>query len=168
MRGISPPKPTPGIGGEGVLSQQTFMRYIPPSSTGLRLVDPLRSCFVAGSGKRDRKSALPFALPFVLDCVVERGEELSHLDSDVVVPHFAYAFQGLVVGQYAELGTPKRAAKAFESPSDAAGLEIKRSPMPFRVERVYQPTNQSIDTAGIGKTRSNSRISKSTSNNRIH
>ena len=65
---------------------------------------------------------MPFALPFVLDCVVERGEELSHLDSDVVVPHFAYAFQGLVVGQYAELGTPKRAAKAFESPSDAAGL----------------------------------------------
>ena len=40
------------------------VRYMPPSSTGVRLVEPLRSCFVAGSGMRDRKSALPFALHF--------------------------------------------------------------------------------------------------------
>ena len=72
----------------------------------------------------------------VLECVVERGEELElSLDSSVMVPHFAYAFQGLVVGEYAELGAPKIAAKAFESPNDAAGLQIKRSPVPFRVER---------------------------------
>ena len=34
----------------------------------------------------------------VFECVVERGEELEpSLDSGVVVPHFAYAFQSLVV-----------------------------------------------------------------------
>ena len=34
----------------------------------------------------------------VLVCVVERGEELEQpLDSCVVVPYFAYAFQGLMV-----------------------------------------------------------------------
>ena len=52
-----------------------------------------------------------------------------------MVPHFAYAFQCLVVGEYTELCSPKVAAEAFESPNDAAGLQIKRSPMPFRVER---------------------------------
>ena len=51
-----------------------------------------------------------------------------------MVPHFAYAFQSLVVGEYAELGASKIAAKGFESPNDAAGLQIKRSPMSFRVE----------------------------------
>ena len=39
------------------------MRKIPPSSTGMRLLDPVRSCSVAGPGKRDRKSAFPLALP---------------------------------------------------------------------------------------------------------
>ena len=63
VQGTSPPKPTPRIGEEGVFSPQALMIYIPPSSTGLRLVDPLRSCSVAGSGKRDWRSALPFALP---------------------------------------------------------------------------------------------------------
>ena len=69
-------------------------------------------------------------------CVVERGEELEPpLDSGIMVPHFACAFQRLVVGEYAEFGTPKVASEALESPNDAAGLQIKRSPMPFRVER---------------------------------
>ena len=36
---------------------------------------------------------------------------------------------------YAELGSPKVAAEAFETPNDAAGLQIKRGPMPFRVKR---------------------------------
>ena len=52
-----------------------------------------------------------------------------------MVPHFAYAFQCLVVGEYAVLGSPKVTAKAFESPNDAAGLQIKRSSMSSRVER---------------------------------
>ena len=63
VRGISPPKPTPESGEEGVCSPQALMRYMPPSSTGLRLVEPFRTCSVAGSGKRDSVSALPFALP---------------------------------------------------------------------------------------------------------
>ena len=37
--------------------------------------------------------------------------------------------------KYAELGAPTIAAKAFESPNGAAGLQIKRSPMSFRLER---------------------------------
>ena len=44
------PKPTPRIGEERVRSTQARMRKIPPSSTGVRLLDPLRSCSVAVSG----------------------------------------------------------------------------------------------------------------------
>ena len=51
-------------------------------------------------------------------------------------PHFAYAFHCLVVGEYAELGSPKVAVKAFESPNDAADLQIQKSPVPFRVQRI--------------------------------
>ena len=61
--GHQPPKPTPGVRVERVRSPQTRMRKILPSSTGVRLLDPLRSCSVTGSGKRDRKSAFPLALP---------------------------------------------------------------------------------------------------------
>ena len=62
-----------------------------------------------------------------------------------MVPHFAYAFQSLVIGEYAELGAPKIATKAFESPNDAAGLQIKRSPMPFRVERSSADVRDGFD-----------------------
>ena len=51
VRGTSPLKPAPGVGEERVRSPQARMRKIPPSPTVLRL---LRSCSVAGSGKRDR------------------------------------------------------------------------------------------------------------------
>ena len=67
---------------------------------------------------------------------MERGEELEPpLDSRILVPHFANAFQCLVVGDYVEVGSPKVASGAFESPNDGAGFQIKRSPMPLRVER---------------------------------
>ena len=61
--GTSLLKPTPGIGGAPVRSPQPRMRKIPTSSTGMRLLNPVRSCFEADSGKRDRKSAFPFGLP---------------------------------------------------------------------------------------------------------
>ena len=68
--------------------------------------------------------------------VIERGEELEpFLDSDIMVLYFAYLSQCLVVGEYAEFRPLKVASEAFESPNDAAGLQINRSPMPFRVER---------------------------------
>ena len=57
------------------------------------------------------------------------------MDSGVMAPHFAYAFQCLVIDEYAELGSPKVAAEAFESPNDPAGLQINRGPIPYRVER---------------------------------
>ena len=52
-----------------------------------------------------------------------------------MVPHFVYAFQCLVLGEYAEFGSPKAASEAFDGPNDAAGIYIKRSQMPLRVER---------------------------------
>ena len=50
-----------------------------------------------------------------------------------------------MVGEYAELGAPKMAAKAFESPNDAAGLQIERSPMSFRVERSSADVRDGFD-----------------------
>ena len=99
--------------------------------------EPLRSCSVAGSGKRDRKSALPSALLFqFLRGVIECGEELEpSLDSGVVVPHFAYASQSIVGCGFTERGALKVAAEAFESPDDDASLQIEKSPMPFQLER---------------------------------
>ena len=61
--GTSPHKPTPGIGEARMRSPQARMRKIPPSSGGMRLLGPVRSCSVAGSGQRDRISAFPLALP---------------------------------------------------------------------------------------------------------
>ena len=82
----------------------------------------------------------------VFERVVERGEELEpSLDSGVMVPHFAYAFQSFVVGEYAELGAPKIATKAFESPNNAAGLQIERSSMSFRVERSSADVRDGFD-----------------------
>ena len=48
-------KATPGIGEERVRNPQARMRNLPPSSTGLKRLDLVRSCSVADSGKRDRK-----------------------------------------------------------------------------------------------------------------
>ena len=95
VRGISPPKPRPGIGEEGVYSPQALMRYTPPSSTGVRLVEPLRSCSVA---EREEVGVAVRASFSVFEGAIECGEELEpSLDSDVVFPHVAYAFQSLVV-----------------------------------------------------------------------
>ena len=40
-----------------------------------------------------------------------------------------------MVGKYAEISSRKIPSEAFESPNDAAGLQVKRSPVPPRVER---------------------------------
>ena len=61
VRGTRARKPTPRIAEKGVFSPQARMRYIPPSSTRLKLVDPLRSYSVTGSRTRDRKSSMRFA-----------------------------------------------------------------------------------------------------------
>ena len=48
----------------------------------------------------------------VLECVVERGEELEpSLDSDVMVPHYAYAFQSLVIGEICGTWCPNDSRK---------------------------------------------------------
>ena len=53
----------------------------------------------------------------------------------IMVPYFAYVFQCLVVGEYAEFGSPKVNSEAFESPNVAARLQMKKIPMLLRVER---------------------------------
>lgn len=61
--------PKPAVSGLGtspikpVLSPQALMRKIPPPSKGVRLLDPLRWYYVAGAGKRDKKSTFPLLLP---------------------------------------------------------------------------------------------------------
>ena len=52
-----------------------------------------------------------------------------------MVPHFADAFQFVMVREYAEHGPAKVSSEAFETRDDAAGLQIKRSPLTLRVER---------------------------------
>ena len=61
-RGTSPTEPTPDAEEERLRSPQARVRKILTSSTWVRLLDPLRSCSVAGSGKY-KKSAFPLALP---------------------------------------------------------------------------------------------------------
>ena len=53
--GTNPLKPTPGIGEARVRSPQARLRKIPPSSTAMRLPDPVRSCSVTGAGKTEQK-----------------------------------------------------------------------------------------------------------------
>ena len=62
------PRPTPEFGDERSRRPQAQMRYIPPSSTGVRLVHPLRSCSGTDLGKR-RKTGVSSAtaLP-ILQC----------------------------------------------------------------------------------------------------
>ena len=120
MRGIILPKPTPEIKEEEVYGPQAIAVVIRG-----RLRQATQE---VGGAVRASFS--------VFKGVIECGEKLEpSLNSGVVVPHFAIAFQNLGVGEYSELGAPKAVAEALESPDDAASLRIERSPMPFRVER---------------------------------
>ena len=112
------------------------MRKIPPTSTGMKLLDPVRPCSVAGAGERDRKLAFPLALALrVLEGVVERCEKLEPpLDSRVVISHFTNAFEGLVIREDAKLRAPYVASQAFDGPDNAASFQVKRSPVPLRIE----------------------------------
>lgn len=72
----------------------------------------------------------------LLECAVKHGEELElSLDSGIMVVHFSYAFQYLVVRECAELGSSKVTAEALDSPNDANGFQLERGPMAFRVNR---------------------------------
>ena len=88
---ISPPKPTPGIREERVYSPQAFMRYMPPSSTGLRLA------FRGRLRQARQEVGVAVRASFsVVEGVIEFGEELEpYLDSGVVVPRFAVLSRAL-------------------------------------------------------------------------
>ena len=48
-----------------------------------------------------------------------------------MVPHFAYVFQCLLVGEYSEFVSPKVTLDEFESPNDAAGVQIQEESLAF-------------------------------------
>ena len=105
---------------------------IPSSSTGASLLDPQRSRSVAGCGKPDRKSALPFALLAVLEDVFECSDKIeSPLDSRIAESQFDNAFERLVIREDANIGGPEVASKAFDGPTNAASFQVERSPAPL-------------------------------------
>ena len=57
-------EPIQADAGNRVCGPQALTRCVTSSSTGVRRLEPLRSCSVAGCGSRERKSALPLAPPF--------------------------------------------------------------------------------------------------------
>ena len=71
----------------------------------------------------------------VLQGVVERGEKLEPpLDSRVVISHFVSAFERLVIRGDAKPRAPEVASKAFDGPDNAVSFQLKRSPVPLRIE----------------------------------
>ena len=105
VRVTSPPKPTLGFGEERVESPQARMKKMPPSSTGVRLLDPLRWVFRGRLWQAGEKISIAVGAALaVLESVVERGEELEPpMDSRVVVPYLGDALQYFVVQKYAKL-----------------------------------------------------------------
>ena len=119
----------------GAMIGQTTVKTLggPPSWRGVagrrKTIEGKRSRYSKRSQCRNPPAA--FA---ELECVVDLGEERDPpLDSCIMVPHFAYPFECIVAGDYAEFAFPKVTSEAFENPNDAAGLQIERSPMPLRV-----------------------------------
>ena len=94
-----------------------------PSSTDVRVSDPLRFCSVAGFGKRDKKSVFPLALPLRYARAVERGEKLEPpLDPRIVVSQLDDAFDSIVVRIYAKLHTRKVSSMVFDDQDKATSF----------------------------------------------
>ena len=124
-RGTGPPKPTSGVSEERVRNPQTRMRKIPPSSTEVRLLDQLRSCFVAGPGIRDRKSAFPLALTMWYSRRwSKQGEKLEPpLSTRIVISHFADAFERLCDPKICEASCPKGSLGGVRWPRQCCQLQ---------------------------------------------
>lgn len=76
--------------------------------------DPLRSCSMAGSGKRTRKSAIPLALPLrCLSVPSNAPRNRSHF------PYFSGALESLVIRTSAKCRDPKFATESFDGPGNA-------------------------------------------------
>ena len=136
-RGGAPahPKPTPGVGEERVRSSQARMGKIPPSSTGVRLLDPQRPCSAARSGASGTGKICVSAGSVIatLECVVERGEKLKpSLDARVVIPYVADALKQLVIRKKAKFRVPK--VEVFDNQDDAVSFQVERSPVPLSIK----------------------------------
>lgn len=127
-RGTSPPK---SLENRRRVSAQAAgpdkVCIITISSSGVSPQDQLQPCSAADCVKRNRKSAIPSALPLqVLECVVERGEVLeSPLGSRVLVPNFANILRRLVVRKHAELLALKVAPKTLDVPDNADCVQTR-------------------------------------------
>ena len=116
---------------------QIYMRNIPPSSsTGVRLLDPLRSCSEAGSWRTGQEIGISVGSSLaVLEGVVERGENVEPpLDAGIVVYHFPNALERLVIKKDAKIRAPKVASKTFDDPNNAASFQVERGPVPLGIE----------------------------------
>ena len=67
--GFSPPKPTPGIGEEGMSSPQALVRYIPPFSAGMRTVEVINEVI------KDSKQAAAY----LEDVIVFDSDPVAHV-----------------------------------------------------------------------------------------
>ena len=56
-------------------------------------------------------------------------------DFRIVIPHFAKAFERLLIREDVKLRAPYVASKAFDDPDNAASFQVKRGPVPIRIER---------------------------------
>ena len=71
----------------------------------------------------------------VLEGAVVRGEKLEPpLDPRIVSSHFANDFELLEIQEDAKLRAPKVASKAVDGLDSAASVNVKRSPVPLRIE----------------------------------
>ena len=95
-----------------------------------------RSSAVVFRGKTGQEIAFSVGAALaVLEGAVQRGEKLEpRLDSRTVISQFADASEHLVSRKGAELCAPEVASKAFDGPGNAASFQVKRSPLPRRIE----------------------------------
>ena len=71
----------------------------------------------------------------MLEGVVKRGETLKPpLYLRIVISHFGNACERLVIRGDAKLCVPKVASNAFDGPDSASSFQVRRNPVPLRIE----------------------------------
>ena len=71
----------------------------------------------------------------VLEGVVERGEKLEPpMDSRIVISYFDNAFERPAIREDAKFLAPEVASKEFDIPDYTASFQVKRGPVPLRIE----------------------------------
>ena len=116
----------------------------------VRRLGPVRLRSVAGCGRQEMKSALPFDEPFSdTPSLVVCGEESQpDLYAGGVLADLCGVLTRLVIRVDGKLGRPGMTAEAFDSPDHAAFLVIKRRLASFVVEGGAADEDDRADGAG--------------------